>query len=196
MRNAQQRGALCAHGELRNCLYQRQFVSDTRRKSCLQKNFDEVAHERYARSTAGGTSPWCRQEVPRRGGGSPCLPCVRGGGLPQARRWGCKSSGKQVQQPSRPYGTPSLTQGGHWLFTPAPSSLTAAKMLRTRKIPRCECSGGFSFRLYFISSLPRPAWQLPRKGPRSSFRDPRRGQRSRTASKPRPRPLLQAPARR
>ena len=25
MRNAQQRGALCAHGELRNCLYQRQF---------------------------------------------------------------------------------------------------------------------------------------------------------------------------
>ena len=63
MRNAQQRGALCAHGELRNCLYQRQFVSDTRRKSCLQKNFDEVAHERYARSTAGGTSPWCRQEV-------------------------------------------------------------------------------------------------------------------------------------
>ena len=51
MRNAQQRGALCAHGELRNCLYQRQFVSDTRRKSCLQKNFDEVAHERCARST-------------------------------------------------------------------------------------------------------------------------------------------------
>ena len=25
MRNAHQRGALCAHGELRNCLYQRQF---------------------------------------------------------------------------------------------------------------------------------------------------------------------------
>ena len=25
MRNAQQRGALCAHGELRNCLSQRQF---------------------------------------------------------------------------------------------------------------------------------------------------------------------------
>ena len=62
MRNAQQRGALCAHGELRNCLYQRQFVSDTRRKSCLQKNFDEVAHERYARSTAGGALHWCRQE--------------------------------------------------------------------------------------------------------------------------------------
>ena len=74
MRNAQQRGALCAHGELRNCLYQRQFVSDTRRKSCLQKNFDEVAHERYARSTAGGTLHWCRQEVPRRGGGSSRLP--------------------------------------------------------------------------------------------------------------------------
>ena len=73
MRNAQQRGALCAHGELRNCLYQWQFVSDTRRKSCLQKNFDEVAHERYARSTAGGTPPWCRQEVPRRGGGSNSL---------------------------------------------------------------------------------------------------------------------------
>ena len=72
MRNAHQRGALCAHGELRNCLYQRQFVSDTRRKSCLQKNFDEVAHERYARSTAGGTPPWCRQEVARqsRDGGS------------------------------------------------------------------------------------------------------------------------------
>ena len=51
MRHAHQRGALCAHNELRNCLYQWQFVSDTRRKSCLQKNFDEVAHERYARST-------------------------------------------------------------------------------------------------------------------------------------------------
>ena len=76
MRNAHQRGALCAHGELRNCLYQRQFVSDTRRKSCLQKNFDEVAHERSARSTAGGTLPWCRQEVARqsRDGGSSCLP--------------------------------------------------------------------------------------------------------------------------
>ena len=88
MRNAQQRGALCAHGELRNCLYQRQFVSDTRRKSCLQKNFDEVAHERYARSTAGGTSPWCRQDRwlrSRRMRGfslPPCLPhrgrCPRG----------------------------------------------------------------------------------------------------------------------
>ena len=66
MGHAQQRGALCAHGELRNCLYQRQFVSDTRRKSCLQKNFDEVAHERCARSTAGGTLHWCRQEVARR----------------------------------------------------------------------------------------------------------------------------------
>ena len=66
MRNAQQRSALCAHGELRNCLYQRQFVSDTRRKSCLQKNFDEVAHERYARSTAGGTLPWCRRDGRRR----------------------------------------------------------------------------------------------------------------------------------
>ena len=73
MRNAQQRGALCAHGELRNCLYQRQFVSDTRRKSCLQKNFDEVAHERYARSTAGGTLLWCRQEV------SAQLNCADGG---------------------------------------------------------------------------------------------------------------------
>ena len=62
MRNAQQRGALCAHGELRNCLYQWQFVSDTRRKSCLQKNFDEVAHERDARSTVGGALPWRRQD--------------------------------------------------------------------------------------------------------------------------------------
>ena len=78
MRNAQQRGALCAHGELRNCLYQRQFVSDTRRKSCLQKNFDEVAHERYARSTAGGTSPWCRQEVPRRGRWESLPPLCKG----------------------------------------------------------------------------------------------------------------------
>ena len=73
MYNAHQRGALCAHGELRNCLYQRQFVSDTRRKSCLQKNFDEVAHERYARSTAGGTLHWCRQE----------------GGAAKLRRKGC-----------------------------------------------------------------------------------------------------------
>ena len=66
MRHAHQRGALCAHNELRNCLYQWQFVSDTRRKSCLQKNFDEVAHERSARSTAGGAPPWRRQEVAAR----------------------------------------------------------------------------------------------------------------------------------
>ena len=34
---------------------------------------------------------------------------------------------------------------------------------------------------FFTSSLPQPALQLPRRGPRSSFRDPRRGRRSRTA---------------
>ena len=31
MRNAHQRSALCAHGELRNCLYQRQFRARRRR---------------------------------------------------------------------------------------------------------------------------------------------------------------------
>ena len=35
MRNAQQRGALCAHGELRNCLYQRQFRARRRHISLV-----------------------------------------------------------------------------------------------------------------------------------------------------------------
>ena len=35
--------------------------------------------------------------LPHRGCTFPCLPCARGGGLPQARRWGCKNSGKQAQ---------------------------------------------------------------------------------------------------
>ena len=43
-----------AYARTKKLPYQGQFVSGTRRKSCLQKNFDEMTHERSARSTAGG----------------------------------------------------------------------------------------------------------------------------------------------
>ena len=65
MRNAQQRGALCAHGELRNCLYQRQFRARRRHTTLVPP--------RGAPQGRWEFSPPSPREVPRRGGGSNSL---------------------------------------------------------------------------------------------------------------------------
>ena len=66
MRNAQQRGALCAHGERRNCLYQRQFRARGRHTTLVPP--------RGAPQGRWEFSPPSPREVPRRGGGSSRLP--------------------------------------------------------------------------------------------------------------------------
>ncbi len=80
MRNAQQRGALCAHGELRNCLYQRQFRARRRHttlvppRGCRTKRGGRVVKAYAAqaqqplRFASLNTSPYTGETFPCAGG--------------------------------------------------------------------------------------------------------------------------------
>ena len=107
MRNAQQRGALCAHGELRNCLYQWQFRARRRHITSVPPRGGAATPRRWEFSPPSSrVSRVLSIASPVQGE----VDCRRqDGGV--VKVWADRH-----KQPSRPYGTPSLTQGGHWLI--------------------------------------------------------------------------------
>ena len=133
MRNAQQRGALCAHGELRNCLYQWQFRARRRHFSLVPpRGAPQGRWECLPCARVSGVlcaPPQCGVRAPRtkkspfqrrfhaRRRRFPLAPPRRG--LPQARRWGCKCSGRQAQT-TLPSLRDTLPYSGRAVFFSAP----------------------------------------------------------------------------